>query len=358
MKSRSSSIGLLINISRYSLALLFLFSGLAKAINPFGLSIQFGEYFSAMGLEFLTPCSGLFSVLLPSVETALGLMLLGGLFMRFTSIVVGVFMFFFTGLTLWIALYNPVSDCGCFGDLFKISNWQTFTKNLIFLIPTIFLLSARYAQSAGYVGVKMVGVVILSLWLPLYSLMNLPLIDATPFKIGVSIPRAMTLEPGAAQDQIETTLIYKNRHTQQLMEFSVTDTTWYDSDTWEYVDSRSRVLSEGATPEISSFALIDRLGDDQHSVILASPEILLVITNDLSTVDFEYIYQLMSQGSRVALLTSQSLTQVPSDIEAYNSDFTLNRTMIQYPMGGAMLLEEGVIRMKWTMDQLPRTLKK
>ena len=71
--------------------------------------------------------------------------------MRTAAWALMTFMSFFTALTLLVALTNPVTDCGCFGDAIILTNWQTFFKNLIFLVPTVLVFVERNGYRNNFV---------------------------------------------------------------------------------------------------------------------------------------------------------------------------------------------------------------
>ena len=124
---------------RLLLGCVFVFSGFVKAVDPMGGAIKFDDYLTSFGLDFLLPFSTLFSFNLAALEFTLGICALLGVYRRYTSFFLLAMMTFLTPLTLYLALFNPVSDCGCFGDALVITNWQTFYKNVVLLAAAIFL---------------------------------------------------------------------------------------------------------------------------------------------------------------------------------------------------------------------------
>lgn len=344
------------NISRYILAALFLFSGFAKGVNTFGLSIQIGDYFSALGFSYLRPLSVAVAIALPAVEFLLGIILAAGLFRRVAAWSAMLFMSFFTLLTLWIAIYNPVKDCGCFGDLFVISNWATFFKNIAFMIPTLIVFVSRGGPDRrNYPALILFAVA--SFVIPVHSYCSLPIIDATPYKIGANIPSLMI---GGTADEGHTTLVYRNRASGDLRRFEIEDTTWQDDTRWEFVDSETTIEKRGYTPPIHSLAMIDTLGVDRTADVLARPyrTLLFIIPTpeELTTDELTAIRKTHTQrtaaGDSVAMLYSSAVKPPVDGIELFTVDQTTLRTMIQHHRGGAMLIRGGTIKGKWPLGAL------
>ena len=69
-----------------------------------------------------------FSILLSASEMLLGFCLLFRIREKSVTTLLTILLGFFTLLTFVLALWNPVADCGCFGDFVKLTNWQTFSK--------------------------------------------------------------------------------------------------------------------------------------------------------------------------------------------------------------------------------------
>ena len=126
---------ILINICRLVLAVVFIFSGYVKAIDPLGTQYKLHDYAMAAGLSALAPdwltLAG--SVTLSAVEFCLGIFLLFAIQRRLTTRLTLAFLAVMTLVTLWLYIANPIEDCGCFGDALKLTNGQTLLKNLVLL---------------------------------------------------------------------------------------------------------------------------------------------------------------------------------------------------------------------------------
>ena len=119
-----------------------MFSGFVKAVDPLGTYYKIQDYLAAFGIQQLLPdiVPLLMSVLLAVLEFAVGMHLLLGIKRRFTTRLALLIMLVMTPLTLYLALTNPISDCGCFGDALVLTNWQTFGKNVVLLTCAIVLM--------------------------------------------------------------------------------------------------------------------------------------------------------------------------------------------------------------------------
>lgn len=338
----------LYTLSRYLLGALFLFSGFAKSVNPFGLSIQFGDYFAAMSLDFLTPFAQYFAVLLPVTEMLLGAMLILGLYRQLTAWAVALFMSFFTLLTLWIALYNPVKDCGCFGDLLILSNWETLAKNIFFMLPTIVVLNGRNEKCERKSWRTILIMAVLFALLPVYTYSTLPIIDATPYKIGTNVWQAMH---DGTEAEVETTLIYKNKKSGENREFTLEDKEWHDITKWDYVETITKDIKPGIGATIGQLPIIDNQGVDRAEELLSFKGRTLIIVATNPQKEHNTIAKIVSEAKiegvdRVALLHSSLYKIEITGIEIYSTDQSALRTIIQNQRGGKLLLDNGVITRK------------
>ena len=190
-------------IGRVLLGAVFIFSGFVKAIDPLGSTYKIQDYLRAFGSPFdsLVGLAFTAAVLLSTLELVIGLSLLFNTHTKKAVFLALGFMLVMTPLTLYIALTNPVSDCGCFGEALVISNWATFYKNIFLSAIAITLLVFRkilrpiisiYRQTLAVVIFIGMG-----LGISIYSYRHLPFIDFLPYKIGVNIPEAMVIPENA-----------------------------------------------------------------------------------------------------------------------------------------------------------------
>ena len=127
-------------VCRILVGLLFIFSSFTKGVDPLGTKYKMLEYFAAYGIEWMNDAGLVLAVVMILAEFIVGICLLTNVLPRLATLGATLLMIFFTATTFFDALYNLVPDCGCFGAAIKLTNWQTFGKNIVIdavLLPVI-----------------------------------------------------------------------------------------------------------------------------------------------------------------------------------------------------------------------------
>ncbi len=169
----------------------FTVSGFVKAVDPWGLLYKSDDYLAALSLN-VWPNLQLVGVFgLSAVEFLVGIFLLFGCFRRSVAIAVAVIMAFMLPLSLWVAVTNPVEDCGCFGDAFIISNWGSFWKNVFLIIGVWWLIKYNkntkwlITPALQWLVFLVTGVFIVII--EMFGYISQPLLDFRPYKIGKTL---------------------------------------------------------------------------------------------------------------------------------------------------------------------------
>lgn len=359
------------HIARVILGLVFIFSGFVKGIDPWGSAYKFTDYFNAWEMGVLTPLALPLGILLSASEFIIGLALAANVLISFFSVVSLLFMFFFTGLTLVIALYNPVTDCGCFGDALKLTNWQTFFKNIFLLGLALIVFKYRKSYKPAQLSlvrtILCVITILVFAYLVSYSFNHLPIIDFRPYRVGTNIAEAMTVPGNAPKDIYENTFYYKNRKTGQEKKFTEENYPWQDSLNWEFVSMDTKLISKGYEPPIHNFTIETAEGEDVKDFFLHNRgyTFILVVYNQgkadrssLPAIHALVDYALSNQMNFIGLTSSipRQTKQFSAEnnlrFEFFNCDEITLKTMIR-SNPGLVLIRNGIILDKWHYNDFP-----
>ena len=287
MNNKASKI--LAIMARTLLGVTFVFSGFVKAIDPLGTTYKIEDYLKAFGGFFtdLLPLAQTAAFCLIAVEFVLGVCLLLNIRTNITSWLSLAFYCVMTPLTLYIALNNPVSDCGCFGDAIVLTNWQTFWKNVVLITLVIILLCTKKSLHQTWQTWMEIVLVLCSLLLVLifmfWTLLHLPIKDFRPYKIGNNLPALMEFPEDAEHDVYEISLIYAKDGQEQ--EFTLQNYPKGDS-TWTFVEQKSTLIKKGYEPPIHDFELLTMDYEDvTYDVLESEVPVTLVIMYDLDKAD-------------------------------------------------------------------------
>lgn len=367
----------LVEVSRIIIGVTFIFSGFVKAVDPFGTAYKIEDYLSSFHLSSLSFLALPVSAFLCAFEFAMGAFMLFGIYRRWNSRLVLLTMCFMTPLTLYLAIANPVEDCGCFGDALIITNWQTFFKNIVLLACAIFIIFHRERISNFFTGkTYWLAFLYILIFISIFVFRNYlfdPIFDFRPYKIGANIPELMSVDEGKGHQE-EMILVYAKNGLEE--KFTDQNAPWEDS-TWTYVRLETKLISEGEIPLIKDFTIsrlffnqgktelvdqsditADVLSDSDYVFLMISPSLTEMNESYLSNFedvenyahDHQYkFYCLTASGPDDIMIWAK--TNV-IDFNFCNTDERTLKTIIR-SNPGLLLLKNGVIINKWADINVP-----
>ncbi len=356
------------HICRLLLGALFIFSGFVKSIDPLGTSYKLFDYFKAGGAAIPENIAIILAVALCAAELFIGLALFLNIKVKFVSWLSLAFMVFFTIITLILALTDKVADCGCFGDAFKLTNWQTFYKNLVILpfAILVFWQRKRYKEEVSILTswVAFSLILIAPVLLNLYSLRHLPLINYRPYKIGQNIWSGMQTPPNAPADVYDIKLVYQKNGVKK--EFTEQNYPWQDT-TWTFVEQKTTLVKKGYVTPIHDFSILAPTdGDITERILKKRGIVFLLIAPNLADANIEnakkaneiysicnsrnipFICLSSSTGKQVELFKSKTGALYP----IYATDETTLKTAMRSNLG-LIMLQDGTITGIWSGYDIP-----
>ena len=363
------AIGIITTVCRFVLAVVFIFSGFVKAIDPLGTQYKIQDYLDALGWTDVFPESIPFIVaaLLGMLEFCLGVYLFFGIRRIIAPRAVVAVMAIMTPLTFWLALDNPVSDCGCFGDAVVLTNWETFGKNVVLLAMSLVVLKWRkrifpLATTRFDWLIALYGFLYI-FCMTIYCYRHLPIFDFRPYYVGADIRQGMEIPEGKEPTEFETRFVLQKDGVEK--EFTLEN---YPDSTWTFVDSRTVVKKKGYEPPIHDFSMIryedgediteQVLADERYTFLLVAHQLDQASDSRIDLINELYDYCL-EYGYAFYCLTSSSDEDILKWQEDTGAEYpfclmdniTLKTMVRSNP--GLILLKKGVVIHKWNVVDFP-----
>ena len=314
-------------ICRWVVGLVFLFSSFVKGVDPLGTVYKVQEYMTAwsiggMTFEWAVPLAGVLACALICAEFAVGVMLITNTYRRMTAWLLVLMMLFFTVTTFIDAVTNKVTDCGCFGDAVKLTNWETFWKNVALDVPTVWIFLTWHLRRKRRFErdcIILVAAVAAMLVFCIYNIKHEPVIDFRPWKIGNKMIEEreamnhMTFKNIASGEEV--TVDYPNGGWNEVPE------EYKDFEKWEIVSSTS---DDPYELKADGFSMMDMLMEDHAVELIQADEGLVIVTiHSLDKMDAEGAEEVKlaqhmaaENGKQIVLLTAA----LPEEIQAWLYD--------------------------------------
>ena len=353
-----------LTVCRLLVGALFIFSSFTKGVDPLGTKYKMLDYLAVYGMTWLNDFALVLAMVMILAEFIVGICLITKVCPRLAVLGATLLMLFFTITTLFDALYDLVPDCGCFGTAIKMSNWQTFYKNLVIdalLIPLI--MNNGRLKSKLENGVQLIiasAFALAFLGFEIYNYRHLPVVDFMNWKVG----EQLTVETA---DESKVYLTYRNKATGETKEYLSPNYPWNDSvwmSQWEFVDQRT----EGSA-NFLGFSALDEDGNDITESILTTENLLMFTSHDLSKLtdkDWEKAKEITAVAEDHGLTVIWVVADEPHYVkhlqekqgfvyEVYYAD-ELEIKPIVRSNPGLIWLDNGLVKGKWSSVDFSKAL--
>ena len=263
-----------LKILRWTVGLLFIFSGLIKANDPLGLSYKMQEFFDVWGIQFLNDYTLVFALIMNTLEIVAGIALLIQFPYKQTLWLLLGLIVFFSFLTGYALFSGKIKTCGCFGDCIPLTPKTSFIKDIVLLVSIVILLiNHKKAKSSIH---KYLGIFVLILattsvgYGQYYVLEHLPFIDCLPYKAGNNIIDEMKEPEGAIKDSVSIQMEFEKDGKAYFFDANHFPEN-FDS-TYVYKNRKEVVMSKGngLVPAIIDFEISTVNGEDTTQALFAT----------------------------------------------------------------------------------------
>ena len=354
-----------LTVCRLLVGALFIFSSFTKGVDPLGTKYKMLDYLAVYGMTWLNDFALILAMLMILAEFIVGICLITKVFPRLAVLGATLLMMFFTATTLFDALYDLVPDCGCFGTAIKMSNWQTFYKNLVIdavLIPLIINNKKLENKMSGGTQFAIGCVYALAfLGFEVYNYRHLPVVDFMNWKVG----KQLNVETSGEADIY---LIYRNKATGETQEFLSPNYPWNDSvwmSEWEFVDQRT----EGGS-NFLGFSALDESGNDVTESILTTEKLLMFTSHDLADVSekqWEKVKEVTETAEKQGYIVIWVVANEPEFVEQLREQYDflyevyyadeLEIKPIVRSNPGLIWLDNGLVKNKWSVVDFKKAMK-
>jgi uncharacterized membrane protein YphA (DoxX/SURF4 family) len=364
----------LLNIARFLVGILFIFSGLIKANDPLGLSYKMQEFFDVWHMPSFDHYSLVLSIVMIIFEIIAGVAVLLGWRMQLFGWLLLVLILFFSFLTGYAVISGKVRECGCFGDCITLQAMGSFIKDLLLLVLILFLFANRekikplLSQNASLLILAFS--LILSFSIQWYVLQYLPFVDCLPYKTGANIPEKMKPPVGSVPDSTVIHFVYEKNNKQ--VEYTADKLPADFDSSYKFINRYDKLIRKGnAEPSIKDFSLSSDSGNDSTSQILDRPGYKLLLfsrdfpeTNPTWNKSFSVLYTLSkSKNIPVYFITANreeaseylATNDLSSEIPVFTCDATAIKTAARADPT-LYLLKKGTIINKWSYAALESAL--